>query len=440
MKRLRWEDKLAVLRWRAVEEADREAAVLDLETRKSASKAALDLPGPFLAARAQWLTLHSTEGVRAMVETLRIPSVPAWPGWAIAVAALVLGYVLTELGEHGRVNLLALPLIGILIWNAVVMLLSLLAELTSACKPPVWLGAWLKWGDRGSLKVFQDRVLPLVATRAGVQARGWFHFGAAALALGSIAGLYAKGWSTEYRAVWESTILGAEDAARFLRVLFTPASAVFKLPIPVAEITEMRTGPGREAAAGAPALPWIHLYAGTLLLLVIVPRLVLVMINCVRGSICVERLWRSLDWESYERRLRRSASTVSEHAWMVTHGWRTADEQRDRWSVAVEEALGVQVQTEYLSVPPGGEDEFVETWTHTDGTLVIVFNAAATPEAEVQGQLAGDLRTRFGSGRVLALVDARPLRERRGDSIGSRIQLWQEMLKNSVDEVVIIED
>jgi hypothetical protein len=143
-----------------------------------------------------------------------------------------------------------------------------------------------------------------------------------------------------------------------------------------------------------------------------------------------------MDWQGYERRLRRAASTHTEHVWMVTHGWRPQDEQRDRWSAAAEREIGNNVQTEYCAVPPCQEDEFAQGWQGQEGSLVVVFNAASTPEDEEQGQLVKDLRSRFGHGRVTALLDTESLRARRAqDSVESRLALWRTVLKNHVDDV-----
>lgn len=424
------------MRWRSVEEADASGAVFAGELRRAATKAALQEKN-FLAARAAYLDSHSPPGILAMAETLRLPSIPDWPKWILFLCAAGLGYAVTELGDKGRINLLALPLVGILIWNLVVTATSLLG-LLGPQQAPSWLMAWFRRKDRGALKVFQERALPLAGLRAAMSVKQWFHLASVVLALGSVVGLYAKGWSTEYRAVWESTLLDAEGAARFFALLFAPAAKVFSLAIPLAELPSMQAGPGRPPVPGAAALPWIHLYAGTLVLLVAVPRLVLVALTWLRGRSAQEFLWRCMGWADYEERLRRSVGGAGEHVWMILHGWRPQDERRDHWGTAVEEHLGGQVQIEHLRVKPGGEDDFVAEWSDPVGTLVLVFNAAATPEAEVHARLAADLRQRSTGSRLLALIDAWPLRQRRADEgVNARLELWREILSDSVDELWI---
>ncbi|MBL9114386.1 MAG: DUF2868 domain-containing protein [Verrucomicrobiaceae bacterium] len=409
------------MRWRAVEEADKESAVLSSATRRDASREVMEQPN-FLAARAQWLSRNTSDGVRATAETLHVPTVPSWIPWVIVSVGLMVGYVLTELGKDGKMNLLALPLVSLLVWNAVVMIAALISEIGGPQTGPGWLGRWLTWGDRGGLKTFQDRAVPLVAARAAACGRAWLHLGAAALAMGSIAGLYAKGWSTEYRAMWESTLLNTTQVQALCSALFSPAARVFDLEVPISDI------PAMQKSVGVPALPWIHLYAGTLLLFIVLPRLALALISSLRGSSRLTAVWNGMGWDQYEKRLKRAASAIAEHVWMVPHGWRAQDEQRDRWSLAVEDEIGAAVQTEYVPVPPGGEDEFVEKWQGQDGSIVVVFNAAATPEKEVQGRLLAELKAKFASGRVFALLDTALLHQRRHGSLEGRIQLWKEML------------
>jgi len=436
---MRWEDRLAVMRWRSVEEADATGAVFAGELRRAATRAVLG-EKDFLVARARHLDTHSDPSVLSMSETLRTPSFPDWIKWIIFIAAAVLGYALTEIGERGRMNLLALPLVGILLWNVLVTATSILG-LMGPQQAPSWLMAWFRRKFRGTLMVFQERALPFGALRTSVSLKVWLHLAAVFLALGSVAGLYAKGWSTEYRAVWESTLLDVESAKRFFGILFAPASTVFHLPIPLDDLEAMRAGSARPDAVGAPALPWIHLYAGTLILWAALPRLLLALLVWMRGRLAVETLWKRMGWVDYEERLRRAASGVAEHVWMILHGWRPQDEQRDRWSAAVEHHLGGQVQIEHQTVPTGEEDTFVAGWSHSGGSVVFVFNASSTPEVEVQGRLTAEVRERTEGARVVALVDALPLRQRRTElGVASRVDLWRQVMANKVDEIWITGD
>jgi hypothetical protein len=416
-----WQDKLNIIRWRSMEEADSAGSLFTSAARREASRAVMDEPD-FLTARARWLSTHTSGGVQTAAESLQVPSLPNWIAWAIFLVALIVGYVLTEIGEAGRMNLLALPLVGLLVWNALAILFSLISEFTASSTSPGWLTHLLRWKQDNTQRIFRTHISPLLTARASAAGRIWLHLGAAAIALGSIIGLYAKGWSTEYRAVWESTLLDATQVQTFFSTVFSPASAVFGLPLPLSDLPLM------QHSAGTPALPWIHLYSATLFLFIVLPRLALSAFAWWRGKTREDTAWHLMDWDNYQRKLKRGASTTSEHVWIITHGWRTQDEQRDRWSTTIEQALGGTIQSEYAAIPPGEEDDFIHSWSAQEGTHVIVFNAAATPEAEVQGRLITDFKNKVPSGHLHVLLDTQSLHERRTGSIDSRLQLWKTIL------------
>ena len=121
-----WPSFLQTARVRAVEETDAEGNVWDGElrrevTREAAQKATdidafLDHRSTHLARRGRYASIAAA---------LRIPAAPSWLvslGWA---SAFSVGWWLAALGQESEINLLALPLILILAWNAVVVLWSL---------------------------------------------------------------------------------------------------------------------------------------------------------------------------------------------------------------------------------------------------------------------------------------------------------------------------
>ena len=127
---------------------------------------------------------------------------------------------------------------------------------------------------------------------------------------------------------------------------------------------------------------------------------------------------------------------------VLVHGWRAGEEPRDRWSALIRERVGGQARLEFSTLPTGDEDEFVVSWNPVNATVVVVFNAAATPEVEVQGtlvmELQSRLRERIPGGRLLAFVDSRSLRERRsGNPLNQRIKLWEDTLRLGTDGVIV---
>ena len=93
---------------------------------------------------------------------------------------------------------------------------------------------------------------------------------AALRVLGAIAALYTRGLVLQFQAGWESTFLSAGQVHQALSVLLGPASALTGIPIRDAVQLEGLRLPEHP---GANAAPWIHLYAASLLIFIVVPRL-----------------------------------------------------------------------------------------------------------------------------------------------------------------------
>jgi hypothetical protein len=99
------------------------------------------------------------------------------------------------------------------------------------------------------------------------------HLSAAFFAIGALLGLYLRAVAFEYRIGWESTFLQASSVHAFLSIVLGPAAKLLGMPFPPMESIEaMRISSG---SGGTDAGPWIHLYAVTVALVVIIPRLAL---------------------------------------------------------------------------------------------------------------------------------------------------------------------
>ena len=99
------------------------------------------------------------------------------------------------------------------------------------------------------------------------------HVCAAALAIGAMASLYARGLLVQYQVGWESTFLQADQVHALLSILFKPALLAFGVQgFSLADVQALQWPQTAPVGGGA---RWVHLYAATLLLLVVVPRGVL---------------------------------------------------------------------------------------------------------------------------------------------------------------------
>jgi hypothetical protein len=472
-----WNQWLRILRWRALEEGDADGALLSVERRAEATartRAGLTseaigeggLSGreqAFLQKRADWLE-HEVIGWSGSLVRLmeRLVVVSGRWSWAFAgwIGAIIIGYAAAGLGQEAEFNLLALPLVAVLVWNAVVMAAALIMELKPA-PSQARTGAFAEWLQRrleaagreapqrdGDVitgvtvdQRFRLLAAPLAAERLYRRMRAWFHVAAALLALGSAAGLYARGWSREYRAVWESTLLNEAQAESFFGGLFAPASAAFRLEVPLDKLPGMHRS-GGVAAAPAPALPWIHLYAGTLVLLVVAPRLALAGLTLMRGRMILQRRVRALGWRPYLVRLLRAVEGGHEKVTVLVHGAEPSPTHVEVWMRGVRERYGGMLEPELVHVPLGDEDEFAASWAPANPRVVIIFNLATTPEAEVQRRLVADVRrslhARQQDAELLVLLDATSIGNRwPPEKMSSREQLWTEMLEGVADDVMI---
>ncbi|MFM7606464.1 MAG: hypothetical protein ACKO8Z_14880 [Prosthecobacter sp.] len=465
-----WNDWLRVLRWRALEEGDADGKLVNMERRREATahtRAGLtseevkgdaldDRTTSFVEKRSAWLEAE-TVGWRGdlirELESLRVPQ-GKW-SWAIAgwIAAMVAGYWMTDLGQEREFNLLALPLVGLLAWNAVVIVLGVLCELMPShtlAGRGGWLAELLAHGVSRARKskepnAVQDRFTelawPLAWRRLQARMRAWLHVGAAMLALGGVVALYARGWSKEYRAVWESTLLTNEGAKTFFHALFMPAAAAFGTPVPLDKVPEMRRTGGRPTLP-APALPWIHLYAGTLLLLVVVPRLALVGISMGRMHCGITKWARRLSWGPYLRRLLHAVEGVEERVEVLLHGMDPASSQQEVWARGICERFGSTARPQYTRIPAGDEDDFAARWQPAGPMVVMLFNMATTPEAEVQRRLVNDIRqrllTKHSDPDFIVLLDGTSLGGRwPDDKITGRERLWSQMMEGLGVEVIV---
>jgi len=467
---MNWHQRLDVLRWRSLEEADVGGELLSGEKRREAtarskgslraddetSMSAREVDG-FLARRTVWLKAEvSGDKTMAVLAQMTIRA----GNWSVAVAgwllAFVIGFGLTGIGSEREINLLALPLVGLLLWNAVVMIASVVVELKPSAGGDddhwsrfAYLDLRKGSTDRPTpaavhVETFQKQVRPMERERTGSRFRAWLHVGAALLAMGSCVGMYAKGWSHEYRAVWESTLLGPKQAEVFFSTLFWPASHMTGIAVPVDAIAGMQRTSGTVANSAA-ALPWIHLYAATLMLLVVLPRLLLAGWTLRRCEVRIEQQWRGLGWDSLARRLLRMIEGGGEKVTALLHGVATDEVSKSRWSRAIQERIGGMASVEFQMIASGDEDEFAASWTPATPLAVIVFQFATTPEAEVQRRLVSEvrskLRSRFADGKLIALLDATSVSGRwTTEHIESRSVLWNRMLASVTDETACTGD
>ena len=184
---------------------------------------------------------------------------PAWAGWLMVFAAFLLGMGTDAIGSASRtVNILAPPLLLLMLWNVA-----------------VYGFIFVNWLSKSR----HFKLPKLDAAQAIALARGVtvMHWAAAALAFGALLAMYWRGLVFDYQALWQSTFLSATSAYTLMSAVLYPASwmaAWFggsNFP-DVISFEQLRATAANGGNVGENAGRWIHWYAITVFLVVLLPR------------------------------------------------------------------------------------------------------------------------------------------------------------------------
>jgi hypothetical protein len=446
---------------RAIETTDARHEVLSEDDRMYASRSARELAqwqaadsksevtfDHFLQQRSEQVLKRVGERVPAFATFVRRrPLLPAL-SVVLPLLGLLAGAGLDRISDPHRVDLLSAPLLGILGWNLLVYLIlfawlfvpshragwtrpALLRRLSvGKAAVPRKLPAMLS----ASLLHFMQDWGELSAPLARARLSRAVHLAAACFALGAILSLYVRGLLTQYAAGWESTFLDAAQVHAILSVLFAPALAVFPIEgFSLADIEALRFGQAVSPSGGE---RWVHLYAATLALLVVVPRLIL----SANAHWRARRLQRHFPLDlggPYFVALAGRAGTSGPALVRVYPYSFTVDEARDKGLAALAQgALGEQARVMLRPSAPYGEDaaEAFRGETLEDPSVAMtaaLFNLAATPEKENHGAFLDHLARRVPRG-VTVLVDESGMAGRSAGQPGAdariaeRKTLWRE--------------
>jgi hypothetical protein len=304
------EDELrSILLVKAIEETDREGAIIPAADRIAAAREAKRAGEAdaqrMLARRAEALLARIVVRHPFVADILRYAGGLPWIGALAIAAGFLLGIGLSALDGTRRINVLAFPLLALVLWNLLVygfVIAAFLRDRASSRLGGRWLPAWAARAAAARLaalvarsrsfnaplaealarflREWQEAARPLLLARAARV----LHLAAAAVGIGLIAGLYLRGIAFDYRAGWESTFLDAARAQAVLSVLYGPASWLTGIPIPDAAHLEAIRWRDAGGGGGESAARWIHLLAATALLFVAVPRLLLALAAALRAA------------------------------------------------------------------------------------------------------------------------------------------------------------
>ncbi len=432
-------DTRAVLLMRAFEQGGampvEDADWADREARRQLGENAD--PRAWLARRARLALgrlVGRDRGLRPVLTRLQRPPGVLLPG-VLLLAALLLGMLGESLGADRHINLLAPPMLGLLVWNAAVYLGLMVHALRRRPVTPGGLGAiWTRWSGRGlrrlqgvspparvSLAQYGIDWLAVSAPLQAARSTALMHAGAAALALGAVAAMYGRGLVFDYQAGWDSTFLQPLQVRWLLSAVLAPASALAGLPLPdEAGLAALRLVNG----GGESAAPWIHRWAITLGLAVVLPRTLLAGLAWWRAR----RLAADLplpDDESLRRLLHR-ASGVSRAATVLSYSYQLDAPREQALAPALERWLGPGLRCQLQHNLPLGAEDDLPAWlpavlddpSGQPGLLVLLFAMIATPERESHGALVTAL-----SQALAAQPAPRPLLRVAVDESGFRQRL-----------------
>ncbi|WUR14906.1 DUF2868 domain-containing protein [[Empedobacter] haloabium] len=436
---------------KAIETTDQKREILSDDDRRYANRTARELaqwqasetksaatPDHFLQQRSEQIIKKLAQRHPAFATFAKRRTGLHALAWLLPVLAFVLGAGLDRITDPHRVDLLSAPLLAIIGWNLLVYAIMLIwlcipkAGVTRAragwirrlSVGPSSLPRKMPHALSAALFAFMAEWGQLSARLNGARLARTVHLSAALFALGALASLYARGIMAQYGAGWESTFLDATQVHQLLSLLFWPALTLFPLQgFTLAEVQALHFASG--AGATAAGARWVHLYAATLLLLVVLPRLVLAGVAALRAGWLARRFPLDVT-QPYFRQLSDVAGGEAGVLRVLPYSF-TLDEARARGleTVAVS-LLGERAKVRLLPGVAYGADAPALADDAPVTLTAVLFNLAATPEKENHGAfLAAVVRT---IRPATVLLDDSAFRARTPDAqrVRERVELWRE--------------
>jgi len=351
-----------------------------------------------------------------------------WVAALVGAAALLLGWGTEAVASGRHINILAPPLLALLVWNLAVYLVLGLQALRGGAPAAVRrLGAWSqRWGRPAAGAAAPAARFAIGWARASqplhtARVAALMHTAAALWALGALASLYARALAFEYRAGWESTFLSADAVHGLLSLLLGPASVVSGIALPtVTELQALRLPEGGENAAR-----WIHLHAITLLGVVVLPRALMAAWALWRARRRAQAVPLPVDPRMARLLQVQGGQQVPVQVWSFSYRLGPQRDQalRERLRETFGEVLLSLAETEgddgRLDPPPPGT------------AVIALFALTATPERETHGAWLQRLRQAAPSARVW--IDESGFRERFPGAAGEqrlaqRRAAWQRLV------------
>ncbi len=448
-----------ILLIQAFEESDPHGHHLPLSTRHHATQQARDQHSPtsdhsteatlsFLTSRSDIMWAFVQKAFPVFAKSWKHLEVDI-PAFLVAIPALVAGLLINGLGESQRVNLLNFPLLLMLLWNVGIYLSSALLPLLNTSAKTTWLDTAATWaskrvgmweqrswpsGDRSDpwaqeaatrfTTLWWPHVRPLWTGRL----RQLLHLGAACVVMGMILGMYTRGLALNYQATWESTFLSANQVHGILHILLGPASWLLQYPFPqLSEIVNL------QAPKHGPASQWIHMWALTALIVIVIPRGIMIWLWQRSLNHAKKTFALPLD-DLYYVHLLAPDRGQGVQIDILPYSYVPSSEARSFLDLGLHDLFGNLAVIHWHQPIPFGQEfsNTPETSAHIRAS-VLIFNSGQTPETEVQGELLHSMQTQTGElktgSSLLVLLDEEPYSQAIDEQrVLERQQAWQRLI------------
>ncbi len=476
------DDIRKVLMVQAIEESDEgEIAITSGDKREAATLAGAPLSrrgdeaerDGFLVTRAE--ALISRVLSRHPESSPWLESTPAMHFGLItvilAVIAALAGFLTNELGPEKRINILSFPLLGIILWSFLVYLREAIGVFGGrrSGKGEGWIGrlgelmvsghspsspAGNGETSRASLfsaarHQFERRWRRLLSPVIVSRIKATLHGTAFILAASAVGGMYVKGLANEYRAVWESTFFTDSSHLRpFLQLVLGPAVSLSGGTLPgTAELDAMHWQAGRNEISGENAARWIHWYALTIGLFVLIPRAFFALFWHLRSLRVAAKLpFLEISPRYFERLLATSTGTAH-RVHLVPYAFEPDNEGKRSLVKRLEDQFGQSVDLTWEApIPFGEEEDFSFPLLESDEELLPLFNFGSTPERETHLAVYRTLSERAPHPLRFVLLDATAF-DRKSTSFSEaderragRENAWKKLFEGEPVSLVIFPD
>lgn len=451
-----------ILLVQALEESDTQGKFLPLSTRHHATQQARsnghslkdhssDAQMAFLQKRSEiiWAFLEQTypDLTQAWLRLkLHVPAV------LVGIPALLAGLLMNGLGTSQRVNLLNFPLFLILGWNIGVYLITAMVRVVHSSTGNTWLtlpAHWLsklsaQWGTQawpgsqglgsGEARWIQDATQRFTTACWSKTRHLWIqrvrlllHLGAAFMVLGILLGLYIRGLALDYQATWESTFLSADQVHALLHILLGPAAWLLQHPFPsVFDIVAL------QAPQHGPAAPWIHMWALTAFMIVVIPRTLMAWIGQRSLKRALETFRLPLH-DPYFIHLLAPDRGQGVHVAIMPYSYQPSSAAKAFLESNFLDLFGNLSTLQWQPTVPFGQE--TPGWPGVSTpfqSFVVIFNAGQTPEWEVQGEWLNLVQTKIRAmtpmAKLLVILDEEPYRQTVDQArVDERRQTWQRL-------------